>query len=423
VNKTVPLRFRGVDLRFHLSHALFSSFDVDDGTRLLLKSIAQNVDLGSLASILDVGCGVGVIGLCAGRHAPKARVVLQDRDALAVAFARENCRVNGLKDASIDCQLAFHGLGGASFDLVASNIPAKAGAPVLQAFFRHAAGCLSPTGTAAVVIVSSLASMARETINRLGCKMLHTEDARAYSVFHFAAGSAAPETDEQRQDLGPYIRTSASFRNGQRDILLETAYSLPDFDTLGRGVELALEVLESGGDDGLAASSPAHRPVPPGGSVLIWNPGQGHLAAALARAGGTAPALTVASRDCLECAITSRNLARLEMPCAGVHCIATEAEIVAAAPPSSVDLIVAMPHPVPRVPWQEDLVQAARLILKPGGMLLVSGTSTEMRRLLDRADGFALSGGTKRMGFRAVLLKKAAPPTRGEAPATPPSPV
>ena len=298
-------------MRFRLSHALFSSFDIDDGTRLLLKSLAQKVDLGSLGSVLDVGCGVGVIGACVGVHAPAARVVMQDRDALAVEFARQNCLENGLDRVSVDCRLAFQDLGQQAFDLVASNIPAKAGEPVLHAYFRHAAGCLSPGGIAAVVIVAPLAVMARDAIARLGCQLLYMEESSAYSVFHFAAGSAPRETEAAREDFGPYVRASASFSHGQRTYLLETAHSLPDFDTLGRDLELALDVLQILREDR---------------SVLFWNPGQGHLPVA-ALAGAAAPSVTIASRDCLECAITSRNLARAGTRPAGVLCLASEAEI------------------------------------------------------------------------------------------------
>ncbi len=140
INKSVPFRFDGADLSFCLSHGLFSSFDIDDGTKLLLKSIARSVDLASLRDVLDVGCGVGVIGACVAARAPSARVTMQDRDALAAAVARENCRLNGLQGASAECRLAFHGLGGGTVDLVTSNLPAKAGAPVLAAMLRHAAG-------------------------------------------------------------------------------------------------------------------------------------------------------------------------------------------------------------------------------------------------------------------------------------------
>jgi hypothetical protein len=43
VLKVVPLRFRGADLNFELSHALFSSFDIDAGSRLLLKLVGKHM--------------------------------------------------------------------------------------------------------------------------------------------------------------------------------------------------------------------------------------------------------------------------------------------------------------------------------------------------------------------------------------------
>ena len=70
VNKIVPFRFMGEDLRLALSHALFSSFDVDAGSKLLLKTLAQRVDLGTVGSVLDVGCGVGVLGLSLKKKKP-----------------------------------------------------------------------------------------------------------------------------------------------------------------------------------------------------------------------------------------------------------------------------------------------------------------------------------------------------------------
>ncbi len=217
VNKTVALRFKGRDLSFHLSHALFSSFDIDEGTRLLLKSIAQNVDLGAVRSVLDIGCGVGVIGAAVAARTASAAIVMQDRDALAAAFAAENCRLNHLEQVDVRCALAFHGLGDRTFDLVTSNLPAKAGKPVLHSFFRHAAGCLSAGGIAAVVIVAPLAPLARETLDALGCRIVHIEATRSYTVIHFGAGQAGPETDDA------HARTCPRTSGHQPDFQPETA--------------------------------------------------------------------------------------------------------------------------------------------------------------------------------------------------------
>ena len=56
INKTVAFRYKGKELEFDLSHALFSSFDVDAGTRLLLKEVAQDPVLDAASLVLDAGC-------------------------------------------------------------------------------------------------------------------------------------------------------------------------------------------------------------------------------------------------------------------------------------------------------------------------------------------------------------------------------
>ena len=392
VNKTVGLRYFGRDLSFRLSHALFSSFDIDAGTRLLLKSIAARIDFGSLRSALDVGCGVGVIGACVCSRAPKARISMQDRDALAAAFALENCRANGMEQVSASCSLAFRGLGGDEFDLVASNLPAKAGLPVLRSVLRHAAGSLSAGGEAAVVIVAPLAAFARESLAGIGCEVVHEEAATGYTVFHFRAGSAVRETADQREDLLPYIRSASRFDPAGFSYSLQTAHSLPDFDTLGYMVELAFTVAR---EAGIA------------GRVLTWNPGQGHLPVGLvSRPGSRISSVAIASRDALQCEMAALNLSSVGMKPQTVRPLCSEAELSSAFPEGGFDAVIAAPQPVPRVPWQAALAGVLTGLLKPGGSLLVVGTSTDMHRFLDQQRGLRLQMSRKYMGFRAALLRK-----------------
>ena len=78
----------------------------------------------------------------------------------------------------------------------------------------------------------------------------------------------------------------------------------------------------------------------------------------------------------------------------------------AAFPEGSFDLLIAAPHPIPRVPWQGELARSATALLAPGGELLVVGTSTEMHRFMDQNHGLRPRISRKHAGFRAAILRK-----------------
>ncbi|HVO39016.1 MAG TPA: methyltransferase [Spirochaetia bacterium] len=390
-NKTVSLKYFGREMLFQLSHGLFSSFEIDAGTRLLLKAIAQRVDVAGLDSVLDVGCGVGVIGLCLAGAAPRARVYLQDRDALAAAFARENGTANGLANAEVDCGLAFWHLGDRRFDLVVSNLPAKAGKPVLEHFFRTTPLFLSPRGTGCVVIVATLHQTARDAIQAAGLRIAGEESTSQHAVLHFQSGDSGGADSGAPEDLAPYLRARASFTGGGIDYSLDTAYNLPDFDTLGHVAALAQDVLAGANTEG---------------RVLFWNPGQGHLPVSLlASRGRWISSLGLAARDCLELEVSKRNLAAAGRAAVVSRPIASEAGLAEGFERGSLDWIIATPHPVPKSPWAEDLVTSAQRLLRSSGRLLVAASSTDVFRVIEKARAFRVQESRKRLGCRAVILE------------------
>jgi 16S rRNA G1207 methylase RsmC len=390
VNKIVPFRFSGHDMTFRLSHGLFSSFDIDEGTRLLLKSIAQRVDLGRVGSLLDVGCGVGVIGVSIKCKAPHVRVLMQDRDALAAEFARENALANKA-ECLVDCGLAFWHLAGSRFDLVTFNIPAKAGEPVLRSLLEDMARCLAPEGRAAFVIVASLAELALDTVRGLAGEIVHQERTHDYLVLHFRKAASSGHNEETAENLQPYIRNRHAFSHGGISYELDTAWSMPDFDTLGYALQSCFDIVEE---------------LKVRGEILVWNPGQGHLPASILNVNGSAvEAVRLAGRDSLELAVAAHNLVQMGGKPASVSAVPFEAGLPDILPAGSVDFLCASPHPVPRAPWQQEMARAAGTLLKPGGRLLLVSTSTEVHRFLADLRGFLLLESRKRFGFRAVLLK------------------
>jgi len=127
---------------FRTAAGVFSRGGVDRGTRLLLEA----VDVAGAQSILDLGCGYGVVGIVLARRAPQARVVLIDVNPRAVALAVENIGLNAVGNAEALCGDGCGPVAGRRFDVIAMNPPIRAGRVVVLRLLREARECLSPTG-------------------------------------------------------------------------------------------------------------------------------------------------------------------------------------------------------------------------------------------------------------------------------------
>jgi len=142
----------GQQLTFHSRWGLFSPRGVDDGTRLLIErlEVRQGDDC------LDIGCGYGPVGLVMARLAPGGRTQLVDRDFVAVEYARKNADLNGLPNCHALLSDGFRDLPGEQrFDLVASNLPAKAGNEAYYILFSDARDHLADGGRLYVVTLST----------------------------------------------------------------------------------------------------------------------------------------------------------------------------------------------------------------------------------------------------------------------------
>jgi 16S rRNA (guanine1207-N2)-methyltransferase len=116
---------------------------------LLLE--AAEIPLGS--TVLDVGCGYGVIGVTAAARG--ARPMMFDSDSRAVALALTNLRRNHLSgEAMIATGLDDFEEG--SFDIVLANPPTHGGQVLLSGLFRGMIRVCRTTGYSAIVVHAHL---------------------------------------------------------------------------------------------------------------------------------------------------------------------------------------------------------------------------------------------------------------------------
>ena len=140
--------------------AAFAGTKVDIGTRFLLEFLDQ-ADSGA-ASVIDLGCGTGILAASLARARPHVSVIATDQSFAAVASAQATMQANGLADrVSVVRDNGASGQPDASADLVLLNPPFHLGSSVHSgaalALFADAARVLKPGGELWTVWNSHLA--------------------------------------------------------------------------------------------------------------------------------------------------------------------------------------------------------------------------------------------------------------------------
>jgi len=129
---------------------LFASGRVDIGTNLLLKVLDSDL---SGQSLLDVGCGCGVIGMVAAFR--NATVTMVDSDYRAVKCTRRGLKANGIQAKTYIGDGAER-MSSDQYDLVLSNPPTHSGSTRLVGLFKEMTRVLKPGGRLLLVLKKQL---------------------------------------------------------------------------------------------------------------------------------------------------------------------------------------------------------------------------------------------------------------------------
>ncbi len=139
----------GYTFTFTTDNGVFSKDGLDFGTRLLLENIPLS-EVGN--SILDVGCGYGVIGIVLGKVA-KAKVTMVDVNRRALHLAKMNAKKNVDFDVNILESDAYQGIDpNLKFDTIITNPPIRAGKKVVYDIVLGAKDHLTDDGTLFLVV-------------------------------------------------------------------------------------------------------------------------------------------------------------------------------------------------------------------------------------------------------------------------------
>lgn len=360
-HRTVGLRAGGRRLELATSQELFSSHQVDRGSRLLLRVAGETMgrDLPG-ARVVDVGCGYGTLGL--GLRAMGAGGgQLVDRDALAVLYAAENAARNALTSVATFGSLGYEDVTGA-FDLAVANVPGHASASVVRHFTIGAGRVLRAGGRVGLVVVAPLADQVASALERGGAGIEARVEDRGHVVF---VASISASVLEEAAGLQLYRRGEVGIDGGPAgNWSVDAGEGIPEFERLSHHTTALLRYL---GD--MAETLDVR-------SAAIWNPGQGHVAIAVRHLWPQA-AQALADRDLLALRCSASNLARngLAVPEAVSHGIAP-----AASGQESVDLAIDILRRSEPTTAAVARIVAARDLLRTGGAVVVAGPGTAVAR-------------------------------------------
>ncbi|HET7683700.1 MAG TPA: methyltransferase [Marmoricola sp.] len=151
VREPVRARVWGHDVELVSGSGVFSQGRLDAGTAVLFRQ----TDPPAGGTLLDLGCGYGVVGCALALAAPEARVHGVDVNARAVLLANENATALGL-DQRFVATLPDAVAPDVSFDEIWSNPPIRIGKQGLHDLLLTWLPRLRPGGRAVMVVGRNL---------------------------------------------------------------------------------------------------------------------------------------------------------------------------------------------------------------------------------------------------------------------------
>lgn len=136
-------------LKFISDNGVFSKEHVDFATDFMLRTIIED---GLSGSVLDMGCGYGVIGVTVSNLCPSvSKVTMCDINNRAIDLATRNATRNKVANAKIFASDGFENVEG-MFDVIITNPPIRAGKAVIYKMYEDAKNHLSDGGRFYLVI-------------------------------------------------------------------------------------------------------------------------------------------------------------------------------------------------------------------------------------------------------------------------------
>jgi len=145
--KTINFRFLTQLEQFISDDGVFSKDNLDFGSRALIETVLKQ-DL--KGNVLDLGCGIGVIGILVKKYIPEIQLTMADINETAVSLATDNSKCYQ-QENEVVLSDSFANIN-KQFDVILTNPPIRTGKQNIYKMFSESIEHLKPGGRLFVVI-------------------------------------------------------------------------------------------------------------------------------------------------------------------------------------------------------------------------------------------------------------------------------
>lgn len=140
--KIIKFYFNSKEYSVYSDNGVFSKDKFDYGTKTLLN----NIDIKSLnGTVLDLGCGIGVVGIILGTINKNIDIDMVDINKRAISLAKENINMNNVA-ANVFESFVYDNVNN-KYNYIITNPPIRAGKDVVRRFLLGSYEYLNDNGT------------------------------------------------------------------------------------------------------------------------------------------------------------------------------------------------------------------------------------------------------------------------------------
>lgn len=170
--KIIEFYFNDKKYNVYSDNGVFSKDKFDYGTRLLLDSI----DIEKISgNVLDLGCGLGVVGIILGTINKNINIDMIDINDRALSLVRDNLTLNKVK-ANVFSSDVYSNVN-KKYDYIITNPPIRAGKEVVRKFLLGGYDYLNDNGILYFVMRKDhgVKSMIKELENKYNVTIINKD--------------------------------------------------------------------------------------------------------------------------------------------------------------------------------------------------------------------------------------------------------